>query len=62
LRHALVSALANAGVNQQTVKNIVGHASDRINDAYTHIGQDTMDKAVALLPDITKPSEPEATK
>lgn len=53
LRHALVSALANAGVNQQTVKNIVGHASDRINDAYTHIGQDTMDRAVALLPDIT---------
>jgi integrase len=54
LRHSLISALANAGVNQQTVKNIVGHASDRINDAYTHIGQDTMDKAVALLPDITK--------
>ena len=53
LRHSLVSALANAGVNQQTVKNIVGHASDRINDAYTHIGQDTMDRAVALLPDIT---------
>jgi integrase len=53
LRHSFVSALANAGVNQQTVKNIVGHASDRINDAYTHIGQDTMDRAVALLPDIT---------
>ena len=43
LRHAFISALANAGVNQQTVKNIVGHESDRINDAYTHIGQDTMD-------------------
>jgi len=54
LRHSFISALANAGVNQQVVKNIVGHASDRINDVYTHIGQDAMDRAVALLPDITK--------
>lgn len=54
LRHSLISALANAGANQQVVKKLVGHASDRINDVYTHIGQDTLDKAVALLPDITK--------
>jgi len=53
LRHSLVSALANAGVNQQVVKKFVGHATDRVNDLYTHIKQDTLDKAVALLPDIT---------
>jgi len=55
LRHSLISALANAGVNQQTVKQFVGHASDRVNDIYTHIGQETIDRAVALLPDIGKP-------
>ena len=54
LRHSLVSALANAGVNQQVVKKFVGHGSTRINDAYTHIKQDALDKAVGLLPDITK--------
>lgn len=54
LRHAFVSELANAGVNQQTVKQLVGHASDRINDAYTHIGEETLDKATTALPDITK--------
>lgn len=54
LRHSFVSALANSGVNQQTVKALVGHVSDRINDAYTHIGQETLDKAAAALPDITK--------
>jgi integrase len=54
LRHSLVSALANAGVNQQVVKKFVGHGSTRVNDLYTHIKQDTLDKAVALLPDITK--------
>jgi integrase len=59
LRHSLISALANAGVNQQVVKKFVGHATDRMNDLYTHIGQDTLDKAVDLLPDVTKP---EATK
>jgi integrase len=52
LRHAFVSTLANAAVNQQTVKQLVGHASDRINDAYTHIGQDTLDKAANALPNI----------
>ena len=40
------------GVNQQTVKQLVGHASDRINDAYTHIGQETLDSAAKPLPDI----------
>jgi integrase len=54
LRHSLVSALANSGVNQQVVKKFVGHGSTRINDAYTHIGQDALDRAVALLPDITE--------
>jgi integrase len=58
LRHSLVSALANAGINQQVVKKLVGHSSTRINDAYTHIKQDALDRAVALLPDITKTSEP----
>src|SRR5262249_51240337 len=52
LRHAFISELANAGVNQQTVKQLVGHATDRINDAYTHIGQETLDKAANALPNI----------
>jgi integrase len=52
LRHSFISALANAGVNQQVVKQLVGHASDRINDAYTHIGQRTLDRAAKMLPDI----------
>jgi integrase len=52
LRHSFISALANAGVNQQTVKKLVGHASDTINDAYTHIGQDALDKAAGALPNI----------
>lgn len=53
LRHSFVSVLANSGINQQTVKKLVGHSSDRINDAYTHIGQEALDKAAGALPDIT---------
>ena len=57
LRHTFVSLCAAGGVSQSVVQSLVGHGSPAMTQHYTHIGIETAQKAVALLPDVTK--EPE---
>ena len=52
LRHSFNSALANAGVAQETRQKLTGHASAAMNAKYTHHEIDTLRDAVAKLPGI----------
>jgi len=57
LRHTFVSLCAAGGVPQSVVQSLVGHGSPAMTQHYTHIGIETAQKAVALLPDVTKEGE-----
>jgi integrase len=46
LRHTCNSLLANAGVSQEIRRHILGHASSRVNDGYTHLEMQTMADAL----------------
>jgi len=66
LRHSCVSTHAANDHNQQLVKALAGHRSDEVNDLYTTLPQDALEKAVAQLPDITvlkpaKKTQPQTT-
>lgn len=52
LRHSCVSHAANAGVPEEIRREHVGHASDA-HRAYTHREIDALEKAFAVMPDIT---------
>ena len=52
LRHSFNSALANAGVSQETRQKLTGHASAAMNDRYTHHEVETLRAAVAKMPAI----------
>jgi len=65
LRHTFVSLCAAGGVNQSVVQSLVGHGSPAMTQHYTHIGIETAQNAVAMLPDVTRantlPEAPDAT-
>jgi integrase len=52
LRHACVSAAANAGISEEIRREHVGHSSD-VHRVYTHHEIATMEKAFAAMPRIT---------
>ena len=52
LRHSFNSALANAGVAQETRQKLTGHASAAMNARYTHHEVETLRAAVEKLPRI----------
>ncbi len=52
LRHAFVSALANAGISIETRQALAGHASAAMNLAYTHRELDPLRAAVSVLPSV----------
>lgn len=52
LRHTFNSNLANAGVSQEIRKLLIGHASDTVNDTYTHLSNGALSDAMAKLPTI----------
>ncbi|MEI7901951.1 MAG: tyrosine-type recombinase/integrase [bacterium] len=54
LRHTFVSLCAAGGVPQSVVQSLVGHGSPAMTAHYTHIGIETAQNAVALLPDVTR--------
>ena len=54
LRHSFNSALANAGVAQETRQKLTGHASAAMNAKYTHHEVETLRAAVAKLPKIAE--------
>ena len=50
LRHSFNSMLANSGVSQETRMKLIGHASEQINDQYTHIQMETLRRDIEQLP------------
>jgi integrase len=50
LRHTFNSELANAGVSQEVRRILTGHASDKMNDKYSHFERKTLNDAVGKLP------------
>jgi integrase len=55
LRHTATSLLKNAGVSEAVARDIIGHESAEISQRYTHVDEDAKRKAIAMLPDLTKP-------
>lgn len=53
LRHSFVSLCAAGGVAQSVVQSLVGHGSPAMTQHYTHIGLETAQNAIALLPSVT---------
>lgn len=54
LRHTATSLLKNAGVSDVVAMEIIGHKTEAISRAYTHIERKTMRRAIDALPDVTK--------
>lgn len=54
LRHSFNSALANANVSQELRRKMTGHASEAMNDLYTHTELETLRGAVQSLPRLPK--------
>ena len=52
LRHSFNSALANAGVDRELRQVLTGHASERMNEVYTHRQIEPLRAAVSVLPRI----------
>lgn len=52
-RHTFNSLLANAGVSQEIRMALVGHESERTNEIYTHLAEETLRPAVARLPGLS---------
>ncbi len=50
LRHTFNSELANAGVSQELRRVLTGHATNTMNDRYSHFERETLKAAVAKLP------------
>jgi integrase len=50
LRHSFNSALANAGVGRELRQVLTGHASERMNELYTHRELEPLRDAVTSLP------------
>lgn len=54
LRHTAVSLLKEAGVDQATVMELIGHESVQMSAHYTHVSEKSMKEAAAKLPDVLK--------
>jgi integrase len=52
LRHSFNSALANAGVDRELRQVLTGHASERMNELYTHREVEPLRAAIAALPGV----------
>jgi site-specific recombinase XerD len=57
LRHSAVTLLKEAGVSNAVVMELIGHESEAISRAYTHMGEAALRAAVNKLPDITANTE-----
>ena len=53
LRHSFVSLCAAGRVPQSVVQSLVGHGSPAMTQHYTHIGLETAQNAIAMLPSLT---------
>jgi integrase len=57
LRHSFNSALANAGVTREVRQVLTGHASERMNELYTHRELETVQSAIGLIPKVAGNAE-----
>lgn len=53
LRHTATSLLKNAGVSDVVAREIIGHDSEAVSRAYTHIESTTLRRALDAMPDVT---------
>lgn len=53
LRHTFISLLRATGGNQAVAKELAGHSSDAVNDLYTHMPAETLQRAIAALPELS---------
>jgi integrase len=53
LRHSFNSAMANAGIPQEMRQRLTGHASEAVNDRYTHAELESLRKAVETVPSVS---------
>lgn len=51
-RHSFTSALANAGIAREMRQALTGHASERMNEIYTHREIETVRQAIVALPSV----------
>jgi integrase len=54
LRHSCVTFLKAAGASDALAREIVGHETEAVNRAYTHLSTEDLRGAVEKLPDVTK--------
>lgn len=59
IRHTATSLLKNAGVSDVVAMEIIGHKTEAVSRAYTHIEAATKKRAIDALPDLTKPARKE---
>jgi integrase len=52
LKHTFNSHLANSNVSQEIRRKLVGHASDEVNDIYTHLDMPSLKSAIGHLPTV----------
>jgi len=53
LRHTTTSILKQSGASQAVAMSIIGHDSEAVNDQYTHIDDQTVEKYISMLPDLS---------
>jgi integrase len=53
LRHSFISFLKISGTSGVVAKALAGHASDEVNELYTHVPPELMQAAIKQLPEVT---------
>ncbi|MFZ0828298.1 MAG: tyrosine-type recombinase/integrase [Verrucomicrobiia bacterium] len=62
LRHTFVSLCRESNAPLAVVESIVGHSSPAMTRHYTHLGELSAGRAIALLPSVMSEATPEPTK
>ena len=52
LRHTFITLLKASGGNQAVAKELAGHSSNLVSDMYTHLPIETLNAAIAMLPEV----------
>jgi integrase len=54
LRHTFVTQIKMAGAQDSVARELAGHSSNLISSHYTHLPVETLEKAILLLPELSK--------
>ena len=58
IRHTFVTHLKISGAVDSVAKELAGHGSSAMSAVYTHLPQESLSKAINLLPEFTTQTEP----